>query len=452
MLICILGLLKIFFFDKHLRAVGQITSVDGVFIGPGYYYLMGLGYWLTSGNPASAMPIVTILGLLTVLSFYWVGNSLFSSKIGYILSFVYAVSLGTAFWDRWSVPTQPTLLWSIWFMYCLIGLSRGKIKAIPIYGVLVGLVWHIHIALIPIVPLPLIAFLLVKKTVKPDKFFWQKVMLGVGLFLIISLPLFYFEIKSNFSQAKSMMIATKKEIPGLPTGKEKFWKVINASAISIRGTWLFNLQINDLLLWILLGLIVGINFKLFKNKKEWVWLCVWVGLILLAQLTSKRPVSEYYFTAISPVFLLMAGVILEKFDKRILWMLGLGYLIYNAKELYKNDNRSDSYLYRRQVVEYIKKQVEEKKYPCISLNYIAKFGDGFGFRYLFWYNKIKVIKPDLKVANFDIANPASLSGEEINAQFGRFGVINSKKETIKLDPKLCNDPKMELDPMLGYVR
>lgn len=55
--------------DKHLRIVGQITSVDGVFIGPLYYYMMAFAYLLFGMDPVSAIVPLTLVGLLTIISF-----------------------------------------------------------------------------------------------------------------------------------------------------------------------------------------------------------------------------------------------------------------------------------------------------------------------------------------------------------------------------------------------
>src|SRR3989344_5149976 len=52
----------------HLRLIGQLTSIEGVFIGPLYYYLLAPFYWLFNYNPVSAIIPATFVGLATIIS------------------------------------------------------------------------------------------------------------------------------------------------------------------------------------------------------------------------------------------------------------------------------------------------------------------------------------------------------------------------------------------------
>ena len=119
--------------------VGQLTSVDGVFIGPFYYYLMAAAYSLTGMNPMSAIVPTTLIGLATIVSFYCLGKRYFSRRSGLIMAFVYAISFGAAYYDRWSVPTEPAILWSVWFMYLILGMTKKNLKLLPLFGLLADL-------------------------------------------------------------------------------------------------------------------------------------------------------------------------------------------------------------------------------------------------------------------------------------------------------------------------
>jgi len=438
--------------NKHLRLAGQVTSVDGVFIGPAYYYLMALSYWIFGMNPMGAMPVVTIIGLLTVWSFYYVVKKFYGQKCGLIASFIYAVSIGTAFFDRWSVPTQPTVLWSIWFVYVILDLYSGNKKSIPIYALLVGLVWNVHIALLPILPIPFISYLIGNKVKnKFDKSFWKLVIISIIIFLISCSPFFIFEIKYNFSQIKSTIVAMKKELGG-PTGMIKLKKVLNASGREMqqRMVWGYdNFSVEIFwIIWFVLEVLA------YKSKKigggEIGLLNLWVFLIILAQYTSKRQVSEYYFTNLLPIFVVFLALCLDALNAKMLLVLAIIYLIINGWWLVKRSDIDHSYFYRRQLVEYISKKVKEKGYPCISINYIADFGVGVGFRYLFWYNGIKVVKADSEVMGYDIVIPYSTSENEISKRFGRFGVIEHE-DLSEINYEKCNDKGLELEPLLGYT-
>jgi len=124
--------------NHHQRLIGQVTSVEGVFIGSAYYYLMAIFYWIFNLNPLSAVIPTVVGGLITIGSIYWIFSRHFGKYIGAIGAFIYSVSFGVAAYDRWSVPTQPTMLWSVWYLLVILEAIRGNQKIIYLYAVLLG--------------------------------------------------------------------------------------------------------------------------------------------------------------------------------------------------------------------------------------------------------------------------------------------------------------------------
>src|SRR5581483_12340335 len=51
--------------DHHLRIIGQVTSIEGVFIGPIFYYLLIPFFALDGMNPLAATWLATLIGLTT---------------------------------------------------------------------------------------------------------------------------------------------------------------------------------------------------------------------------------------------------------------------------------------------------------------------------------------------------------------------------------------------------
>ena len=136
--------------NHHLRLIGQVTSIDGFFIGPLFYYLVALLYLITSLNPLSVVMISVGIGVLTIFSVYCLFKTFFNQSTAIIGALLTSVSLGIVMYDRWIVPTVPSILWSVWLLYLSLALLNKKLKALPLFGLLVGLVWHIHIALLPL--------------------------------------------------------------------------------------------------------------------------------------------------------------------------------------------------------------------------------------------------------------------------------------------------------------
>lgn len=442
--------------NNHQRLVGQLTSVDGVFIGSAYYYLMAFFYKLGGMNPLSAYFPVTVLGLFSIWSIYWVVKQNFGVRAAYIAGFIYSVSYGIASFDRWSVPTQPTLLWSIWFTGVVLGLYKGNLRYLPLYGFLCGFVWQLHIALIPILPIPIVAFLVGKNGLNK---LWEKsnikmVLLSVAVFLLSMSPFILFEYKHDFLQIRSLAVGINKDTGGL-SGMSKLYKVVDASGREFQQRlWVGDFVKFDIIFW-LIFIICTVGVVIKKRMSVGIvsmWL-LWFGLILLAQFTSKRIVSEYYFSNLIPIYIIVLAVFIDYFFYSFLISLLLvGYLGINLLWLFTKSDYDQSYLYRRQVVEYIKADKEKNNYNCIAINFIADPGVGVGFRYLFWYYGVDIVKPGTPgVPVYNIPIPWQLSRDETPVSFGRFGVLKPVVGSYTATKDVCQSNEYQLDPLLGYT-
>lgn len=186
--------------NHHFRLIGQLTSAPGIFIGSLFYYLLVPFFILTKMDPIGVLVPIIILGIFTIFSYYYVFSKLFNKEIGLIGAFLYAVLLSTINSDRWVVPSVTTSVWSIWYFYIIIKIARRDFSVLPFLGILIGLIWHIHIALGPILITIPIALILARKI--PN-------LRQIIVFLLITFftlyPLIIFESRHNFSQSKSMI-------------------------------------------------------------------------------------------------------------------------------------------------------------------------------------------------------------------------------------------------------
>jgi 4-amino-4-deoxy-L-arabinose transferase-like glycosyltransferase len=186
--------------NHHPRLIGQLTTAPGIFIGPLYYYSLVPFFLLFKMDPIGTIIPITILGIATVASYYFVFSKLFNKQVGLIGSFIYAVSINTVELDRRVVPSTPVAMWVIWYLYAVIMLARGNFKVLPLLGLLVGLIWHVHIALAPtLIALP-IALFFAKKI--PSK---KQIITFLLITIITSIPFAIFESRHQFIQTKSFI-------------------------------------------------------------------------------------------------------------------------------------------------------------------------------------------------------------------------------------------------------
>ena len=67
--------------NKHIRLVGQETSVKGVFIGPLFYYSLIPFYLFSKMDPIGGVLLSFLIGVFCVFSFYFV----FSRIVNYLI-------------------------------------------------------------------------------------------------------------------------------------------------------------------------------------------------------------------------------------------------------------------------------------------------------------------------------------------------------------------------------
>lgn len=443
--------------NKHFRLVGQETSASGVFIGPLFYYLLVPFFILLKMDPVAAHIPITIFGILTVISYYFVFSKLFNIKVGFIASFLYAVLLTTSVWfDRRLAPSTPTNLWTIWYFYTIIMLSRGNFSVLPILGILIGLIWHIHIALIPTLSAIPFAFLMSKKLPKVSE-----VTKFIIAFFITSLPLIAFELKHNFQQTLNLLqnfITPREGAKGwykLQIVVEMITKNINnlffaPQSFKATSSFLFPFLILASAFWL-------VKAKLIKLK-ELIPLYIWVLAVILFFSISSSPISEYYFYNIEIIFLAIISLLLYwvfRLSAGKIFVIGLLTIIIskNAYSLITQDTYHKGYIEKKAVVDYIVKDAKNKKYPCFSINYITSPGENVGFRYFFFLKNVHIGVPGRGSPVYSIVIPDEYSLKEVKQKYGHIGIIPpieiSSKEVMQ---EACSGQNTNLtDPLFGYV-
>lgn len=443
--------------DKHIRLIGQITSTDGIFIGPLFYYSLIPFYLLFNMNPIGSAYFPVVIAILTIVSYYFVLNKLFNRMVGLISAFLYAVSWSTIGYDRWMVPTISTKLWAIWYLYVLIQISRGNFKVLPLLAILIALIWHIHLALLPALLAVPVAFFISKK--KP---YFRQIIISFATFIIASIPLILFEVKHQFIQLKSLIGSFFVKQEG-GEGWYKFQVVIDKISENTATFLLAPFSPPEIIKIPLTVAILLSTFWLIKNRvckfKEVIVLFSWIVGVVAYFTLSSVIVSEYYFTNLEIIFMLITVLILygiyqvNVLGKYLVFLILVLLLIRNLY-LYATDKPYHvGYVERKAIAEYITSDAKEKNFPCVAINYITMPGENVGFRYLFYLNNLKLAPPSNKVPVYSIVFPYEWSKNEISKTFGHMGVILPSKipprESLGYD---CSGANTNLtDPMFGFV-
>ncbi|OGE38080.1 hypothetical protein A3F00_04760 [Candidatus Daviesbacteria bacterium RIFCSPHIGHO2_12_FULL_37_11] len=445
--------------NHHSRLIGQLTSANGIYIGSFFYYLLIPFFWLTHMDPIGSIVPITIIGMSTVFSYWWVFKKLFNPTIGFIAAFLYGTLLWTVQFDRHVYPSTLSNIWTIWFFYVVISISRGKYQVLPILGILIGLVWHIHIALAPtLLTIPVAAMLSLKV---PNI---KQLFLFFLTLVITSVPLIIFETRHNFIQTISLFNNFSVDHGG-GSGLPKLNLILIKLSSNIQNLIFYPSTQNIVPpILILTGILLSGIFivkKKLMHFKELIPLYVWITGVVLFFTFSSTIISEYYFANVEVVFIGILSMLTYLVFKSsnagkyfILTLLSV-ILIKNFIFFITQDYYNKGYLERKGVVEFISKDSKEKGFSCIAVSYITTPGENVGFRYFFYLKNLHVNQPWSGSPVYSVVLPDELAAGDNEVLFGHIKVIPPNSNQIKSPEEIkrsCSGQNSNLtDPLFGYT-
>ena len=444
--------------DKHLRLIGQETSTQGIFIGGLFYYLQIPFYLLARMDTIGATFMGALLGLLYIVGIYSIIKRVFSDKAAIIAALIYSISYYFIFNDREIVPTQPVVFWGMALFWALSEIIAGKVKkGLIICAILFALVWHLNFALILPLPLVLVALYLSGKKIKITE-----VLMATGLFLILSLPLFYFEFRHSFLQSEALVASLSTNQYDIVSGWEKITRTYHLIAKNYFSIFLPDLNHikYEHVMFLIIILFIYLFYKLKKYRKLFTLLLVWfITYFVFFSLYSKR-LSEYYLNGIQFIPIIIFSLILTEAlkNKRLKNYFLLVFLILisiSINRFITFPMNKNGYVEKKAIISEIKKDAEGHGYPCIAISFITKPGYELGYRYVFWLANMHVNRPDSLSPVYTIVFPLNEKLFPAGKTFGALGLIypdypRYTKEGIE---KSCSGQNSNLtDPMFGFTK
>ena len=169
-----------------LKFIGPWTSIQGLFFGPGWYYLLAPLYWLLNGSPLAGPLTMQIISLITIgLAYKYFGiyeAIIFASAPIFT---IISVSAANPF---------PMVLIGLLILICLKKPKRHPLNL----GLLISLGFHFSSALAIFYLLIIPLILLIRKI----KLSLTKLIIGL---IIPFIPQILFEIKNNFLEVRSLV-------------------------------------------------------------------------------------------------------------------------------------------------------------------------------------------------------------------------------------------------------
>jgi len=172
--------------------IGPVAKGEGgFFLGPLYYYLATPAFILSNGNPISlpitsvVLDVLALVAILSLLPQVWCRRT--SIVLGSIWTYsFFAIEASHVSWNVALLPLYSILL--IYFATCK---SYSRMQNL-LFGILLGLSWHVHASLIPLIPLFVIILFLFKRLG------WRELPILIFGYILSLSPLILFDLRHNF--------------------------------------------------------------------------------------------------------------------------------------------------------------------------------------------------------------------------------------------------------------
>ncbi len=179
----------------------QAKLNSGFYIGPAYYYLVAVVYFLTRLDPIASGIFAGITSIFTFFIIFLITKKLFSVQVALIAIFIHTFSFYIIYFDRVQWPVNFIAPISLIIFYALYKIINGREKYIFLLALALGFSFHLHFTA---VFFPLMVFLAL------PFFPRKKVLLKYGLaslplFLIWLVPNFLAQISNQGAQADNLL-------------------------------------------------------------------------------------------------------------------------------------------------------------------------------------------------------------------------------------------------------
>lgn len=366
--------------------IGPWTSIPGLFFGPGWYYLLLPGYLLTSGDPASAVATMIILGAVQIL---------FVRKYFGLTEAILVATVPTFFsiaQSAWN-PFPMTFV-SFVILAVLKQIEGDKIltsKRTFLLGLSSSLGFHFSTAFAIFYPLLILLSLLQKRVAFKIRHF----LFFLASFFIGFIPQVIFEFRHNFIQTNSII----SYLSDRTSTSDDFKKLLDIFIISLGEYRLASLptiygvsnQVSIIILFVsILGLILGFVSILKMQKKLYLRLDIIMWLLLPIIGFWKLHFNFWYLLAAAPAALILSAQFLKNspaYFKKILIVFFL--LTPITKIIYYYDVDRDELLQspnmfaaKMQAYDFIQHSGGKDNY---SVYYFAPDIYDFAFQYIFFW-------------------------------------------------------------------
>jgi hypothetical protein len=367
--------------NHHFSLVGQESSFGGLFWGPWHYLYLTPFYLTTNLHPLGGFIGEAVLGLFTIVSYYFIGSRFFSIQVGLIAAFLRAILITFIVNDLTISPPYPSELVALWFFYFLVRLYQKKVNSFIVLSFLFGMMFSVHVVLFPLI----LVWILTMLVYKPISTSFTLIAKSALAFLATTFPLILFELRHNFSHVNRFLNTLTGE--GRTVGDpllDRFWYVLSYNVTNFYRL-LDSIVLPHWLGWFIFAALVYYSFKqkgLFKLHFYSFLLVATVLVLVVYYGFYPRRLSEYYFLGITPLILLYVSVLIEVIFRskigKLFIVIFLTIIIYSNLYRYFELHQTKFALNQKDAA--VKTIVDHQRGKGdYSISYLTEYGRHYGF-------------------------------------------------------------------------
>lgn len=270
--------------------IGMVAKANsGVYIGPAYYYIASLFYWIFNLNIVASQILSIISGVFTFFVIYFVTSKLFSKEVAIIAIFLNTFNIAIIIFDgiQWPVQLLPAISFIIF--YLLFKVINGEVKKLIPLAIVMGFAFSLHFTAIFFPIIILLTLPLFPRTKKTLKY----ILISLPLFIIWLVPnIIYSILNINYNSNAQSYFSTYYHGFHL----KRFLQITGDALIQFDPYLVFD-KIKPLKIFIIPLFILVYFAKHFKieNKKFIYLLILWFLIPWLLFATYSGEISDYYF-------------------------------------------------------------------------------------------------------------------------------------------------------------
>ncbi len=375
-----------------IRLSGPSSAIEGVFNGPGWYYLLSIPFILSKGNPYAAILMQIILWAIG--GFFLLKTiSKWGKLLVFPIGFLWIASNYVVLTNLYAFNPNPVILLTPLFIYLFYKyLERGNLVYILSTWFLGGLFFNYEMNFGIFIPLIiLISTFLTDKNLLKKRNFW----IGSLFFILTLVPQLLFDVRHNFIMTTSIINFIKS---GSSSGFNILARIIVISD-SFYNTFMAVLMNQRILTLTILILSILIFYKFFKEdqKDKIVQIClVYIFVPFLGYLVLPVTVNAWHLGGE-----MAAGIILLAFVMKKLWDFNIkaklisltlaifiaGFSLMNIFNFFLRDiNRPnlDPSLFKNEIaaIDYVYHKANGVNFKVYT--YLPSVYD-YPYQYLFWW-------------------------------------------------------------------